>query len=402
MIKTKQELKGKVIYMKKILYVSDYTLDRYNSVRDILYNLITLEDMECYEHVIVKANGKMHNPINKQYCMNYKTYSAGISKKSGYLKCKDFNFIEKIKFLFYKMLFCLFSAIKLDNKFKKYDNFAYIKLLIKKEKPDLVVFLTYSPSYICAEYCVKHKIPYISILYDTYIGRPKVNKETAFKAEKYVIDNSQGYFVPDFFCDLYFKTYQSDRIFSFNLPLLIPQKDVISAYENSAQKYDFTYFGQIQSFRNGDTVKNLLKEIDLKVDVFSTEKYESDETFIIHPAVTKDDLYKVVAGSKFLVAIDNSFPYQDYLPSKAYLYVSFTKPIIAFGDNEKSALREFFKDYPYFYYQNISDSTDGLLKFLKKDFSEALNVDYYGKYTQYLPENAFVPLIKLINNTLDN
>lgn len=49
MIKTKQDLKGKVIYMKKILYVSDYTLDRYNSVRDILYNLVTLEDMECYD-----------------------------------------------------------------------------------------------------------------------------------------------------------------------------------------------------------------------------------------------------------------------------------------------------------------------------------------------------------------
>ena len=351
--------------MKKILYVSDFALDRYNSVRDILYNLITLNDTQLYKHVIIKSNGKMHNPIKEYYYENIKTYSAGNSKCSGYLNRNDITFCEKILFLFYKSIYLLLDVIGLENKFKNIDNFAYIKHLINKENPDLVVFLTYNPSYKCAKFCKMHNIPYISILYDTYIGRPNINIERAFKIEKYVIENSQGYYVPDFFFELYSKNYRTNgnNVKCFKLPLLIPQKDVMFAYEHNLQKYDFTYFGQMQAFRNGDTVKNIFKLLNKKVDVFSTENYDSDETFIIHPAVTKENLYNVVAGSKFLVAIDNSFPYQDYLPSKVYLYVSFTKPVVAFGDNEKSALKEFFKDYPCFYYQNINESTEGLKNF---------------------------------------
>lgn len=121
----------------------------------------------------------------------------------------------------------------------------------------------------------------------------------------------------------------------------------------------------------------------------------------MHPAVTKNNLFETVAGSKYLVALDNSFPYNKYLPSKAYLYASFTKPIIAFGDNSSSALKTFFKDYPWFYYHNINDSLDGLLLFLQTSKSAGFEKQYYQNYSQYLPQNALIPLINLIENIMD-
>ncbi len=386
--------------MKKILYISDFTLDQYNSVRDILYNLLVYNNGR-YEQVIVKSTGKMHNPIKKYYYENFKTYSTGSKKTLTYLKGKDMTFCEKIRFVYYKIVYAIISALNLSGKFKNTENMAYIKTIIKKEKPQLVVFLTYSPSRQYAKYLLKHKIPYISILYDTYIGRPKLNQDDAYKLEKFVAENSQGYYIPDFFYSLYEETYRCDKIQSMPLPLLIPQKDVLAAYENKTNDFSFTYFGHIQSFRNRDAVKNILKQLDIKVDVFSTEKYESDETFKINAAVTKEELYGIVANSKFLIAIDNSFPYQDYLPSKVYLYVSFTKPIIVFGDNEKSALKEFFKDYPYIYYQNINEPVDGLANFLKQDFPEGFSLDCYQKYSQYLPESAMKSLVKNIDSVLN-
>ncbi len=386
--------------MKKILYISDFTLDQYNSVRDILYNLITQKDMVKYEQVVVKSTGKMHNPIKKDVCYGFKTYSNMRMRTVDYLKKKNISFVSKISYICHKFLCKIANLLKITKRYRKYDNIKYINRVIKEEKPQLVVFLIYSPQKEYVELCKKYRIPYIFILYDTYIGRPKINKETAYKTERFVIENSEGYYVPDFFYNLYSNTYNCDKVKCMNLPLLTPEKDVIEAYKNCTEKIEFAYFGLMQSFRNVEEIKKLLQSLGIKLDIFSTEKYESDETFQVHPAITQKELYSVVAGSKFLVVLDNSFPFQEYLPSKSYLYASFTKPIIAFGDNETSALQDFFDGYKWFYYQNIKMSTDGLVEFLNREFPNVFDVENYSKYLQYLPEKALTSLIDNIKRIL--
>ncbi len=386
--------------MKKILYISDYTLDCFNSVRDILYNLVTSKEMAAFEHVVVKSTGAMHSSIRVDYYEGIKNYSSIMSNAAECANQKECSLIRKIDHVIYKILHYIFKALRMTHILTHYDNIAYIKEIIKKERPHAVVFLTYTPMKNYARYCKKRKIPYISILYDTYIGRPNINIKCAHRLEKEVIENAKGYFVPSFFYELYQKMYKSDAIQSYNLPLLIPKENVLKAYQNRPHKTEFVYFGQIQSFRNGETIKKLFRTLGIQLDVYTTERYKSDETFVIHKAVTKDELYEIVAGSRFLVALDNSAPFQDYLPSKAYLYASFTKPVIAFGDNDKSALISFFEDYPWFYYQNINEPTDGLIDFLSNDFPTMHDEETYSRYLHFLPDNALRPLIACIKKNL--
>ena len=334
------------------------------------------------------------------YYDSVKLYSSGNIKTKNYLKSKEISVGIKMRYIFFKFLHNISNLLHLKRGVARFDNLSYIKSIIKKEKPNLVVFFTFNPCKSYAKYCKAENIPYISVLYDTYIGRPELNIDKAYRLEEFVIKNAKGYFVPNFFYDLYREVYRFNNIYSFNLPLLIEKYDVINAYQNRVKKADFAYFGQIQSFRNGEAVKGILSNLKIKLDVFSTNKYQSDNTFIVHPAVTKNELYEIVAGSKFLVAMDNSVPYQNYLPSKAYLYASFTKPIIAFGDNQDSALISFFKDYPNFFYQNINQPVDGLVEFLGKNFSDTFDENCYSKYLQYLPKTALNPLIECINKSL--
>lgn len=381
---------------KKIIYISDFTLNQFNSVRDILYNIISNKDMSYYEQIIVKSTGRIHNPIKIDNYEGFKTYSTSSQKLLKFLKRKDVSAHDKAQHIFHKILYTIACRLNLERKYRIIESYDYLNTVLKKEKPDLVVFLIYSPNKKYAKLCMKYKIPYISILYDTYLGRPKVNPDDAYPLEKFVIENSEGYYVPSFFYDIYSKTYNHPKLHSMDLPLLIEENDVVEAYNKSELKYNFTYFGHMQAFRNCDTVKNILRSLNISMDVFSTEKYASDDTFTIHPAVTKTELYNIVAGSNYLIALDNSFPFQNYLPSKVYLYVSFTKPIIVFGDNEDSALKRFLDDYPWFYYQNINQSTEGLIAFLKNYKSHGFDKTQYLNYAKYLPTIALEPLINNI------
>ena len=160
--------------------------------------------------------------------------------------------------------------------------------------------------------------------------------------------------------------------------------------------YNYLYLGQIQSFRNAEIIQTIFKKIGIRLDIFTNSSVQSSETFIVHPAISGDELYRVISNSKYLVAFDNSKPYNHYLPSKVYLYVSFTKPVIAFGDNKESALIEFFKDYPLFYYQNIYEPLDGLLDFLKTNYKYTFDLDIYNKYTKFTKEKALKPLVNTI------
>ena len=154
----------------------------------------------------------------------------------------------------------------------------------------------------------------------------------------------------------------------------------------------------MQSFRNGSKVKEIFRQLGYTLDVFSTNREKSDDVYIYHQALTQTQLYETVASSKFLVAFDNSEPYANYLPSKAFLYVSFTKPIIIFGNNKDSALIRFLKDYPYSYYHNIdSGSIDELKKYINATSVDLFDEKTYSLHTKYLPENALSCITSLIH-----
>lgn len=385
---------------KRILYFSDYKLNEYNSVRDILYNLINHSEMKEFHQEIARVSCPLLVPIDIESIEGITTYSTYPTRKTklvDVLKKKKYNIFNKFLYIVKQGTLNFADLFKKKNSlFRMYNN-NYIKKVIKKSKPDLIVFFTYTPNKRYADICIDCNIPYIYMLYDTFIARPDVDIKSNLAGESYVMEHSQGYFVPSFFFDKYTEYYKSDKLIKYDLPLLIDKLDVLKAYDNPKQ-YLFTYFGQIQSFRNSDNIKQIFHKITQSLDIFTTQNIDSDETFKVHPAVTKDELYSVVAGSKFLVAFDNSVPYNEYLPSKVYLYASFTKPVIAFGDNDTSALRTFFKDYPYFYYQNINESLDGLLEFLNADFPNEFEESVYSDYIQFSPEKALSPIISTISN----
>ncbi len=388
-------------YMKTLTVVFDGTLDQCNSVRDILYNLLEQFDSSEYKKIIIRRSGVSSYPIEAIQEAGYKTYIS-LSYKS-FLKKYEISVFKKtiyfIKILVYKIITKL--PIIGDIYFQN-SNLKFINKVLKTEKPDMVFFFSLSPLKNFSKICKKRNIPYISILYDTFIERPYITPKKATE-EKDEIANAVAYFVPDFFVDGYYKHYDFENIYPLRLPLLIPKEDVMAAYDNIENTYEFSYFGQMQNFRNGDAIKEIFKELGLVLDVFSTEKNQSDDVYKYHNAVSGDELNNVVASSDFLVAFDNGEPYSHYLPSKAYLYVSFTKPIIVFGDNEKSALKTFLKDYPMWYYHNINDSSkEGIKAFINKSHSMGFSEEIYSKYLEYLPQNALKEIVGLVKSNTKN
>ena len=279
---------------------------------------------------------------------------------------------------------------------EEYFKKAWFSKILKKEKPALVVFSSLHVPKRLASVCIRKKIPYMVMHYDTTVENPIIAMtERRIEQEKFVVENSEMFFVPKFFYEGYLRYYNSKKIKPYNLPLLIDKKEVLSAYDAQSEQYGFSYFGQLQSFRKGDVVNGVFEKLGKQLHVFSAKEPDCGNAFTWHPALTKEELYKVVAHSDFLVALDNGAPYEHFLPSKAYLYVSFTKPIIVFGDNEKSAIKEFFKGYPYFYYQDINAPLDGLKGFLKKDW-QGFNEHLYNNYKEYSVEVALAPIVETI------
>lgn len=370
--------------MKKLLYIVDYLHNEPNSVSSILNSILRL-DIRDTEKIVVQHQGNQDGTFTIGTIDRIKTYTA--KKNSTYLK------------LFKRVQGKLFGY-----KDSKLCNEEHIKRIIEIEKPNLVFFFLYSPEKEYARICEAKGIPYVYMLYDTYLGRPELNCDTqpVIANELYVIEKSISYFVPSFFYDEYQLSYKSQKIIPYNLPLLVDINSVKQGYDRQSNNYDFTYFGQVQSFRNADKIKAIFESLNLQLDVFTQTNIESDDVFRIHSPVNGADLNKTVAHSKFLIAFDNSSPYERYLPSKAYLYVSFTKPIIAFGDNDDSALIQFFKDYPLFYYQNIHRTTDGLVRFINEHYSFDFNENVYQRYLRYLPENALVNVQRIIEETINN
>lgn len=384
--------------MKKIMYVVDFLPNVYNSVGDILNCLI--EKTRFCENIVVKSDGHTYSSLNKEKINDCLCYSADTFTITEIKNNNTLTFFQKVRLIFNKYILNFARLIKKGDELDRRSNNKYLNQIIKNEKPDLIVFFVYTPKTDYADVCIKNNVDYVFMLYDTFIARPGVDKKVYLPKEKYVIDNSKAYFIPEFFADEYFKIFGTEKIISFNLPLLIEKKDVESAYKNK-KNFEFTYFGQIQDFRNGEKIHGIFEELNKKLDVFtSSDDRHSDDVFIVHNALTKDELYSTVAGSKFLVAFDNSAPYNMYLPSKAYLYVSFTKPVIIFGDNDKSALKDFLKDYPLWYYQKINEPTDGLIEFINENQYSGFDENIYSKYTDFLPEKALKTYSKIIKDVI--
>ncbi len=381
--------------MKKIMYVVDFLPDVCNSVGDILNCLI--KKTSSYENVIVKSDGYAYGNLNIKKINGYRCYFADIFTITEIIKNKSLTLFQKFMLILKKCLLNFAKLINKEDEFNRRVNSKHLYKIIKKEQPDLIVFFVFTPKVEYTDICIKTGQSYVFMLYDTFIERPGIDRNVYFPKEKYVIDNSKAYFVPGFFADEYYKIYGSEKINSFNLPLLIEKKDVENAYKNKID-FEFTYFGQVQSFRNGEKIRKMFAELNKKLDIFTSSRdCQGDDVFIIHDAITRDELFSTVAGSKFLVAFDNSVPYNMYLPSKVYLYVSFTKPVIIFGDNEESAIKNFMRDYPQSYYQNINESFDGLIEFINRNQSSSFDEKVYLKYAKYLPENA----LKGYSETID-
>ena len=384
--------------MKKILYIVDCTLNQCHSVRDILYNLITQNEMLSHEHVMVNVYRTSRLYYIKEEIKGYKTYFVPEIDKERILQ----NEKSVVAFGEFFIDRTLKRIPHIRHIYRSWDTIMYLEKVFKDERPDIIVFFNISPIKHFSNLCKKMNIPYISMLYDTYIERPGINQKE-LEIEKNEIKHSVAYFVPDFFAKTYFEYYEYKNIYSYHLPLLIPKNYVIRAYQKSKPKYKYTYFGQIQNFRNGDRIKGIFQNLGFTLDIFSTEKRDSDSVFLYHGAVSGEELYETVASSKFLIAFDNGVPYSHYLPSKAYLYVSFTKPIIVFGNNSESALLDFLKNYPFCFYFNIETTTsEELLSFINSSLPDCFNEKIYSQYGDYLPENALKRITNLVNAEIDS
>lgn len=384
----------------KILYVSDYLFDEYNSVRDIVYNMVCSISSLKVEQVVVHSGGSIRYPTIEEEKFGFKSFFVKRCALKDILDDKDIKLKKKLKFLFCEAIYKVAQIVRLSGYIEMFFTTSWLKQIIKKESPSMVVFATLNTSKHWVKFLVKKKLPYVVMNYDTTVENPGVSMtEKRMAKEQYIIDNSVAFFVPNFFRKGYAKYFESDKIKSYKLPLLIDDKEVLAAYEEQKEEYKFSYFGQLQTFRKGNLVNGIFDLMGEKLQVFSTQKIDCGAALEWHPAVTKGELYKIVAGSKYLVALDNGAPYEHFLPSKAYLYLSFTKPIVAFGDNKTSALKEFFKDYPHFYYQNFNEPIDGLTRFLEKEWN-GFDRELYSKYLEYSAEQALGPIIEIVKGVL--
>lgn len=385
------------IFMRKVLYVVDIRPDVYNSVIEILHNLL---ERVSDQDKVVAVTGYDYEFLRRETLEGTCTVYGETLPLGKLFRDQKTGFREKC-FCLSRRLLKYFARGSMKDVWRDWSNKEFFRRVLEKEKPDMVCFMIWRPFVPFAKLCEQNNIPYIQMLYDTFLNRPDFDGEKIGAAERYVVEHSHGYFVPSFFYEGYVKAYGDtpymEKIHAFDLPLLVARENVLTAMEGTEPQYDYSYFGQIQSFRNADKIEEIFKKLNLKMDVFTATDYQGDEVFRVHKAVVGAQLWETVARSRFLVAFDNAAPFHCFLPSKAYLYVSFTKPIIVFGDNEHSAIQEFLRDYPLYYYQNIHESTDGLVKFLQSAGTSGFDGDLYSHYARYLPEKALQPIIAALS-----
>lgn len=390
--------------MKTVVYISDYLLHDKNSVRDILKSLV--DNVEDVKTVLVKYEPVTNKKIHRTNKLNYILFRMDENKKGRFGRFAPVKGLINIGWRIQKKIMRLRNPFLNDCAEEEIRKAIIYQKIFHREKADLVLFLLYSPEPALTELCQKMNLPYVCILYDTYLSRPFLNKEAATQIEKSVILSSKGYFVPDFFYKEYDTYYQCEKVHSFKLPLLLDinkVKAVIAEESNNKFKYSFAYFGQLQSFRNVEKIREICRMENIMIDIFTTDDIDPDDVYRVHEAVDSEQLLHIVAQSQILVIFDNSIPYDKYLPSKVYLYVSFAKPILVFGDNSESAVIQFLKGYPYYYYYNIKSKENFLQDFLATiPDTFCFDDSVYNQYLDYLPDNALLGVNKTIESILKN
>ena len=82
--------------MKKILYLSDYLFDEYNSVRDIVYNTVLAMQPMGFEQVVVWRDGTSLYPTAVEDKHGYKTYFVQKQTEKQIWTDKQVGFFQKV------------------------------------------------------------------------------------------------------------------------------------------------------------------------------------------------------------------------------------------------------------------------------------------------------------------
>ena len=85
---------------KKIMYISDYSLEQCNSVRDILYNIIEQLGHHEYEHISVGSDSSLLYPLKVSDNSGIKTYFTLKQSLKSLLCSRELSAIQKVGFIF--------------------------------------------------------------------------------------------------------------------------------------------------------------------------------------------------------------------------------------------------------------------------------------------------------------
>ena len=382
----------------RTLFISDYSLDEANSVRDIMKQLILQNPFLFKDCSVWKQDVSDYGVVNCVEIDGVKNYfNKNYHRKKSFLLDGDVSIFKKIGFIARKIF------LKITHKAKFFDSYSLsLKRIRNIFKFDNVVMLTYNILPGIIKFCNKRNISVSIFLYDTILERPFSNRINNGFFEKFAIAHVNYYFVPSFFYDLYAKKYKCSNVLSYNLPLLIQKEIVFKSIQKSLSlpKHELSYFGQLSSFRNVDSIAKLLYSTNNHIDVFSKDRCFNTDCFNYHNPVLDADYYMELAKSQILVIFDNDKPYDFYLPSKVYSYVSFTKPIICIGNNPNSFVSSFFKEYPLFSYFSLHESHDFFVNAVNrfKKINYCFNEDIYKIFSRYLPRISCLDIRKKIFN----
>lgn len=375
-----------------VLFVVDYGLDSSNSVAQILRNICYSKEMECFNKVVFVLE-------QNYYALQKTTINNIVQISTAKEKTRDTFYKRNVfKCLYYKSFEDLTTLAKHGYKYVRTSLTSNdLKIIKRKFNIDYVLYLTFFPD----PYALKAKIPYSYFLYDTYLSRPGVKKHE-IRMEKKVIDHSIKYYLHSYFFDYYQKTYPSDQhIHSLHYPLF-PSKDEVNTAIKSVKKeqYQFSYFGQLQDFRNVPEIASIFKEANLTVDVFSWERPIDSPAFKYHDVANGEEFFKKIAESKFLLVFDNNEPFAHYIPSKLYQLVAFSKPIILFTKNDHSASKKFLENYPHLFVYDLRKNKPSDLLLMINSYKEDKD-SLFEQYNKMFSKEEIVDTIKndFLNHT---
>ncbi len=131
--------------MRKILYIVDYPLHEYNSVRDILYNILHHEDMCSNEQILIMSQGALSNPLECETIDSYKHYSTPEKTAKEIMTCSKFSPSQKFIWLFRILIRKLARHPRLASIYAHCQSTNYLKKIMQIEEPDFIIFFSYFP-----------------------------------------------------------------------------------------------------------------------------------------------------------------------------------------------------------------------------------------------------------------